>query len=168
MRLLICAGGTGGGVYPALSVLEALGNRVSDLLWVGSEGGMEAELVTRRNIPYRSIPAAGIHGVGLRSLPGNISRLFQGVKASRRILDEFKPDVLFFTGGYVAAPMAYAGRKKPITLYVPDIEPGMALKFLARFADSIALTAEESKSIFWKTETDDCHRVPPAEGSESN
>ena len=111
---------------------------------------MEAELVTRRNIPYRSIPAAGIHGVGLRSLPGNISRLFQGVKASHRILDEFKPDVLFFTGGYVAAPMAFAGRKKPITLYVPDIEPGMALKFLARFADSIALTAEESKSFFGK------------------
>lgn len=111
---------------------------------------MEAELVARRNIPYRSIPAAGIHGVGLRSLPGNISLLFQGVKASRKILDEFKPDMLFFTGGYVAAPMAYAGRNKPISLYVPDIEPGMALKFLARFADSIALTAEESKSYFGK------------------
>jgi len=111
---------------------------------------MEAELVTRRHIPYRSIPAAGIHGVGLRSLPGNLSQLYQGVRTSRKILKEFIPDVLFFTGGYVAAPMAYAGRKYPITLYIPDIEPGMALKFLAQFADSIALTAEESKAYFPK------------------
>lgn len=111
---------------------------------------MEKELVTRRNIPYRTIPAAGVHGVGLRSLPGNISRLVQGAQASKAILKEFHPDILFFTGGYVAAPMAYAGRKLPITLYVPDIEPGMALKFLARFADSIALTAEESKPYFNK------------------
>jgi len=86
--------------------------------------------------------------LGFRSLPGNISQLYRGVKASRKILAEFKPDILFFTGGYVAAPMAYAGRKYPITLYVPDIEPGMALKFLARFADSIALSADESRSFF--------------------
>ncbi len=133
-------------MYPALSVLDALGNRISEILWVGSEGGMEAELVTRRNLPYRAIPAAGLHGVGLRSLPGNISRLAKGTRASSRILAEFQPDVLFFTGGYVAAPMAYAGRRFPITLYVPDIEPGLALKFLARFADSIALTAAESET----------------------
>ena len=135
-------------MYPALSVLEALGNRVTEILWVGSEGGMEADLVARRDIPYRSIPAAGVHGVGLRSLPGNISRLIKGTRQSREILCEFQPDILFFTGGYVAAPMAFAGRNFPITLYVPDIEPGLALKFLARFADSIALTAEESKAFF--------------------
>jgi UDP-N-acetylglucosamine--N-acetylmuramyl-(pentapeptide) pyrophosphoryl-undecaprenol N-acetylglucosamine transferase len=135
-------------VYPALSVLDALGNRISEILWIGSEGGMEFELVSRRNLHYRAIPAAGLHGVGLRSLPGNFSRLVEGTRASRRILAEFQPDVLFFTGGYVAAPMAYAGRSFPITLYVPDIEPGLALKFLARFADSIALTAEESKTYF--------------------
>lgn len=135
-------------MYPALSVLDALGNKISELLWVGSEGGMEAELVTRRNLPFRAIPAAGLHGVGLRKLPGNISQLANGIRASGKILNEFQPDALFFTGGYVAAPMAYAGRRYPITLYVPDIEPGLALKFLARFADSIALSAEESKTFF--------------------
>ncbi len=135
-------------MYPALSVLDALGNRISEILWVGSEGGMEAELVNRRGLPYRAIPAAGLHGVGLRNLPGNISRLAKGVRVSRKILSEFQPDALFFTGGYVAAPMAFAGRRYPITLYVPDIEPGLALKFLARFADAIALSAEESAAFF--------------------
>ena len=115
MRLLICAGGTGGGVYPALAVFQALTAKRSDVetLWVGGEGGMEAELVKRAGIPFTTIPAAGLHGVGLRTLPRNLSLLARGWFASRRILKEFKPDVLFFTGGYLAGPMALAGRSLP-------------------------------------------------------
>lgn len=100
--------------------------------------------MNRAGISYRSIPAAGVHGVGLRTLPGNITKLTRGVAASRRILREFKPDVLFFTGGYVAAPMAIAGRNIPTVLYVPDIEPGLALKFLSYFADVVTVTAPDS------------------------
>jgi len=157
VRLLICAGGTGGGVYPALAVLEALkvqrqmsdfGRLTFDVLWVGGEGGMEAKLVERAGVPFEAIPAAGVHGVGLEQLPRNLGQLRRGYSASRRILRQFEPDVLFFTGGYVAAPMALAGWKIPTLLYVPDIEPGLALKTLARFADCIALTAEDSRKYF--------------------
>ncbi|GAP14277.1 UDP-N-acetylglucosamine-N-acetylmuramylpentapeptide N-acetylglucosamine transferase [Longilinea arvoryzae] len=109
---------------------------------------MEAELVKRQGVPYTAIPAAGVHGVGLRSLPGNIAKLVRGVAASRRILRQFKPDVLLFTGGYVAAPMAVAGRSIPSLLYTPDIEPGMALKFLARYASIVAVTAPDSRAFF--------------------
>lgn len=135
-------------MYPALAVLKALGEQANPVLWVGSQGGMEAGLVERARVPFTSIPAAGVHGVGLRSLPRNLWQLSRGVLASRRILKEFKPDVVFFTGGYVAAPMAVAARRIPTLLYVPDIEPGLALKFLGRFADCISLTAEESRSYF--------------------
>jgi UDP-N-acetylglucosamine--N-acetylmuramyl-(pentapeptide) pyrophosphoryl-undecaprenol N-acetylglucosamine transferase len=149
VRLLICAGGTGGGVYPALAVLNALPSQQrTDVLWVGGEGGMEEELVKRAGIPYRSIPAAGVHGVGLRTLPANVTKLARGVAASRRILREFKPSAILFTGGYVAAPMAVAGYKVPTVLYVPDIEPGLALKFLSYFADVITLTAPASQKYF--------------------
>ena len=110
---------------------------------------MEADLVTRQNVPFRAIPAAGLHGVGLRSLPGNMLKLAQGTLASARILREFRPDVLLFTGGYVAAPVALTGWQIPSVLYVPDIEPGLALKNLARFADTIALTAPDSRQFFW-------------------
>ncbi len=123
-----------------------------ELLWVGGEGGMEEELVNRAGIPYQSIPAAGVHGVGLRALPRNIAKLTRGVVASRRILKEFRPGVLFFTGGYVAAPMAVAGRDIPTLLFVPDIEPGLALKFLARYADRVTLTAPDSKKYFPRPE----------------
>ena len=147
MRLLICAGGTGGGVNPALAVLQAIKDN-ADVLWIGGEGGMETRLVERHGIPFRAIPAAGVHGVGLRTLPRNLWQLSRGVLASRRILREFKPDVLFFTGGYVAIPMALAGWKVPTLLYVPDIEPGLALNALAGFADKIAITTEASVRYF--------------------
>ncbi len=109
---------------------------------------MEADLVQRVNIPFAAIPAAGVHGVSLKALPGNLAQLLRGVQAAGRILREFKPDVLFFTGGYVAAPMAWAGRRIPSLVYVPDIEPGFALKFLGRFASRIALTTEDSRGYF--------------------
>jgi UDP-N-acetylglucosamine--N-acetylmuramyl-(pentapeptide) pyrophosphoryl-undecaprenol N-acetylglucosamine transferase len=119
-----------------------------ETLWVGGEGGMEARLVERASLPFKAIPAAGLHGVNLRQVPGNLKTLSQGVAASRQILSEFRPEVLFFTGGYVAVPMALAGRKIPSLLYVPDVEPGLALKALAYFASRITLTAEESKQYF--------------------
>ncbi len=105
-------------------------------------------MVKRENIAFETIPAAGIHGIGIKSLPGNVLRLTRGYFASRRILKSFKPDVLLFTGGYVAVPMALAGIPLQSLLYVPDIEPGLAIKTLARFSDQIALTTPESKTYF--------------------
>lgn len=135
-------------MYPALAVLQASGYNDEQVLWVGGKGGMEADLVQRTGIPFQAIPAAGVHGVSLRTLPGNLWSLAKGFVAAQRILRQFRPDVLFFTGGYVAVPMALAGWRIPSVLYVPDIEPGMALKVLARFADTIAVTAEDSRTYF--------------------
>ena len=135
-------------MYPALSVLQALEDELA-VLWVGGEGGMEADLVKRAGMPYTAVPAAGVHGVGMRALPGNLMRLARGTLASRRILKQFQPHALFFTGGFVAVPMAVAaGRSIPSLLFVPDIEPGLALKTLARYASVIALSTEESRTYF--------------------
>jgi UDP-N-acetylglucosamine--N-acetylmuramyl-(pentapeptide) pyrophosphoryl-undecaprenol N-acetylglucosamine transferase len=119
-----------------------------ETLWVGSEGGLEAGLVERAGIPFKTIPAAGIHGVSLKQLPRNLVQVIRGIRASLSILQDFRPDVLFFTGGYVAFPMAVAGWFKQSVLYVPDIEPGMALNTMARLADRITVTAEASKAFF--------------------
>ena len=139
-------------MYPALAVHDVLTSKVKDVktLWVGSEGGIEESLVKRQEIPFQSIPAAGVHGVSPLMLPRNFFKLARGVLAAYGILNDFKPDVLFFTGGYVAAPMAFAGRSVPSLLYVPDIEPGMAIKSMARFAQIIAVTTEQSQKFFNK------------------
>jgi UDP-N-acetylglucosamine--N-acetylmuramyl-(pentapeptide) pyrophosphoryl-undecaprenol N-acetylglucosamine transferase len=117
---------------------------------VGSEAGMEAELVKREGVPYASIPAAGLHGVGLAQLPRNLVTLARGLQAARKHVGAFRPDVLMLTGGYLAGPMAVAARGVPTLLFVPDIEPGLALGLLARFANRIAVSAAESQRYFSK------------------
>lgn len=109
---------------------------------------MERGLVQHASIPYRSIQAAGVHGVGLRALPRNLVKLAKGVSAARRILKEFKPDVLFFTGGFVSVPVALAGLRHPQVIFVPDLEPGLAIKAISHFATVITLAAESSKKFF--------------------
>jgi UDP-N-acetylglucosamine--N-acetylmuramyl-(pentapeptide) pyrophosphoryl-undecaprenol N-acetylglucosamine transferase len=141
-------------MYPAVAVLQAiredpeLFQALEDTLWIGGQSGMDEEILIRAGLTYQTIPAAGLHGVGLRKLPGNLLQLIRGYWKSRRILREFQPDVLFFTGGYLAVPVALAGRAVPSVLFVPDIEPGLALKTIARLADVIAATAEETRKYF--------------------
>jgi UDP-N-acetylglucosamine--N-acetylmuramyl-(pentapeptide) pyrophosphoryl-undecaprenol N-acetylglucosamine transferase len=120
------------------------------VLWIGSVGGMEAELVKRAGIDYAEIPAGQFHGVGIRRLPGNLLATARGYGAARQIVRRYRPQALFITGGFVAAPMALAARKVPSLLYVPDIEPGLALKSLSRFADRIAVTVDDSRAYFSK------------------
>lgn len=109
---------------------------------------MEAELVKRAHIAFESIPAAGVHGVGPRRLPMNLLRLAQGFRASRRIIRRYQPDVILLTGGYVGVPVSLASGRIPKAVYVPDIEPGLALRLAGRLADVVTVTAEESRRHF--------------------
>lgn len=128
------------------------GDEDLELLWVGGEGGMEEDLVSRAGYQMRTLPAAGLHGVGLAQLPGNLWQLLRGYFAARRLLAEFQPDVLFFTGGFVAAPVALVGSRVPTLAFVPDIQPGFTLRLIARFADVIAVVAEEARRYFRQPE----------------
>ena len=131
-------------MYPAIAVLQALEEKLDEVLWIGSQSGMEETLLKSYKLSYQSIPAAGIHGVGIRALPGNLGQLYQGWRKARHILAQFKPDVLFFTGGYLGVPVALAGRHIPSVVFVPDIEPGLALKTIMRWSDKISASCEES------------------------
>jgi undecaprenyldiphospho-muramoylpentapeptide beta-N-acetylglucosaminyltransferase len=158
-------------VYPALAVLQKLISSgkcmsqdtnhpsnhldISEVLWVGGEGGMEIELLKRENVPLKTIPAAGIHGVSARALPGNIWRILRGLVAARQVLKKYCPDVILFTGGFIGVPVVLAtkfkivDRKRSAVLaYVPDIEPGLALKIISRLADHIAVTTDDSCDFF--------------------
>ena len=109
---------------------------------------MEKALVERAGVPFKAIPAAGVHGVGLRALPGNLWRLMKGTLAARSIIRQFDPQALLFTGGYVGVPVALAGWGVPKLAYLPDIQPGLALRVIGRLAHSIALTVGESRTMF--------------------
>jgi UDP-N-acetylglucosamine--N-acetylmuramyl-(pentapeptide) pyrophosphoryl-undecaprenol N-acetylglucosamine transferase len=141
-------------VYPALAVVEALivdrGPRAANTIcWIGSEGGVEQELVTRAGLPFEAVPAGGLHGLAPFTAARNLARLARGLARAWKLAGEWKPQVLFVTGGFVSAPVALACwlRRTPILVYLPDIEPGLAIKFLSRLATKICVTAEPSRKF---------------------
>ena len=141
---------TGGGVYPAIAVLQALENKVDEVLWIGSQSGMEETLLKSYKLSYQSIPAAGLHGVGVKALPGNLSQLYQGWRQASALIAHFQPQVSFFTGGYLGVPVALAGRRIPSVVFVPDIEPGLALKTILRSAHKVAASCDDSLAFLPK------------------
>ena len=115
-------------------------------LFVGEAGGMERELVCREGIPFESIEAGAMNGVGgLRQLKA-AARLTRGTAKALHIVGRFKPDVVLLTGGFVGVPVSWAAwlRRVPTLVYLPDIEPGMALKVMARLANQVATTTDAS------------------------
>ncbi|HEU4760311.1 MAG TPA: UDP-N-acetylglucosamine--N-acetylmuramyl-(pentapeptide) pyrophosphoryl-undecaprenol N-acetylglucosamine transferase [Dehalococcoidia bacterium] len=151
MRLALSGGGSGGHVYPALAIAAAVGGQLPpgerlELLYLGSAGGTETQLVERAGIPFRSIAAAPIRGRRPWEMAGNALKLATGVAQARRILMEFAPQVLLSTGGYASFPAALAARSRrvPIGVYLPDLYPGWAVRAIARLAQLVAVTAHES------------------------
>ncbi len=135
-------------MYPALAVADWLiassREQPPAICWVGSRGGVEENLVTRAGIPFEGIPAAGLRGKNPLATLNGLWTLSRGFRQARRLVAAFRPDVLFITGGYVCAPVTLAARLAgvPVLIYLPDMEPGLAIKFLARFADRVAVTAQ--------------------------
>jgi UDP-N-acetylglucosamine--N-acetylmuramyl-(pentapeptide) pyrophosphoryl-undecaprenol N-acetylglucosamine transferase len=157
MKLVISGGGTGGHVYPALTVVEVLltpkpaGSSVptlalADLLWIGSRGGIEEEMVRRAGIEFIGLAGGGLRGTKLLATVRNATQIVGSVGRARSILGKRKPDAVLVTGGYacVAVTLAAWLRGVPVLIYLPDIAPGLAVRFLARFAAKIAVTSEES------------------------
>lgn len=149
MRLVITGGGTGGHVYPALAVLHEA-DAGTEVRWIGTRGGLEQPLVERAGIAYTGITAGGIRGLAPLTVVRNIGRLVRGFGQALQELRGFRPDVVLATGGYVTFPVGVAAwlQRIPMVMYLPDIEPGLAVKALAPFATKVAVTAEPAATHF--------------------
>lgn len=134
-------------MYPALAVVDALAERDS-VVWIGGEGGMEGELVSRAGLPFQAIQAAGIHGVGLPRLAGNLLRLARGYRQSRQLVREIQPHSALFTGGYVGIPVVLTTGGVGRVAFVPDIEPALAMRWITRRVDSVCVTSERSLKCY--------------------
>ena len=151
MRLALSGGGTGGHVYPALSIAEAMERELPtgeklDILYIGSSGGAESEIVQHAGVALRSITAAPIRGRMPWEMAANAGKMALGARQARRILADFMPQVVLSTGGYASFPVALAARSRgiPVAVYLPDLYPGWAVRAIARLAQKVAVTAIES------------------------
>src|SRR4051812_40532148 len=152
MRVVFCGGGTGGHVYPALTVASALRRAVAgplDLLYIGVRGKIDAELVAREGIPFASVTAGPLRTpTKLGTLVGGL-KLLAGIAQSYVLLRRFRPDVVFATGGYgsVGVGLAARLRKLPLLLFEPGPEPGLAVRLLAKYAARIAVTIPPARDL---------------------
>lgn len=152
MKVLVCAGGTGGGIYPALaavSALEKVGLRRSQILWIGTLGEMEETLVPRAGLRLETIEGGAVVGVPWYVSARNAVKLLKSVGMAMRLIRSFRPDVMFMTGGYMAAPVALAARLHgvPIGVFLPDIEPGTTIKAVMPLAKQVACTTDGSAAF---------------------
>jgi UDP-N-acetylglucosamine--N-acetylmuramyl-(pentapeptide) pyrophosphoryl-undecaprenol N-acetylglucosamine transferase len=120
--------------------------RPADLLWIGSHGGFEAELVAPTGIRLVVLGSGGLRGIRLDKRVRHTVQIVRSISQAREVIRKFKPDVVFATGGYACVPVTLAARMErvPVLIYLPDIVPGLAIRHLGRFAAKIAVTSEES------------------------
>lgn len=148
MRIWISGGGTGGHVYPALTVLDAGGPEATDVLWLGRAEGIEATIIRARGLPFQSIAAGPVVGANPARLLGSALRLVRGTWQAWRLMGQRRPDAVLVTGGYVSVPVAVAAwlRRRPLAVYLPDVRPGQAVRLVARLADRVLVTAAASRA----------------------
>jgi len=156
MRVVLSGGGTGGHVYPALAIAEQLLKEQpkTEFLYIGTSSGLEKEIVAKSGLPIRfeAIEITGFRRkISLDNLK-TVLRFLRGVRRSKQLLRQFKPDVVIGTGGYVCGPVVYAAAKLglPTIVHEQNVLPGLTNRFLSRYASTIAVSFKGSESNFPK------------------
>lgn len=154
MRVLIAAGGTGGHIYPGIAVAkEILRRRESSAVrFVGNECGLETKLIPDNGFELSLIKSAGLKNVGAFGKIKGLSILPKSFIESRRIIRNFKPDVVVGAGGYVTGSVLLTASLMGIPTLAMDSNalPGFTNRVLARFVTKAALTFEEALPYFGK------------------
>ena len=153
MKILISGGGTAGHINPALAIADYAKKHVdAEILFIGTEKGLEKTLVEREGYNIKYIDVSGL----IRSLtPKNIVVLAKYLKAigdCKKIIKEFKPDVVVGTGGYVCAPAisAAASLGIPSIIHEQNVIPGVTVKMAAKKADCIAISFNDTLNYMKK------------------
>ncbi len=151
MKLLIGGGGTGGHIYPGLALARYILSisAESEILFVGSEAGLEQKIVPASGFKLVNIPAKGFQR-NFRQLGQVISRLYSGIRKAGKVMEDFKPDVVLGTGGFVAAPLVIAAllKRVPVVLHEQNALPGLVNRMFAPFVNRVCISfAETAKKL---------------------
>lgn len=154
MKILIAGGGTGGHIFPGIAIAQALHEIDPSLTieFVGTEKGAEAKLVPSQNYKLNLIEIAGFNRSNWKANLTFPIKLIKGFRQSLKLLNEFKPDAVIATGGYVAGPVTRLAQWKRIKTFVQEQNavPGFTTKELAKKATLVFVTYENSIEQFGK------------------
>lgn len=149
-RYFITGGGTGGHIYPAIAVAEALKNDpdTKEIFYIGNPENIEFDIVKKAGFKFLPIKVSGMpRKIGFEFIKWGIELELANWKALYYIY-KYKPDAILGTGGYVSAPALFAGNlaKVPFMIHDSDAQPGIVSKFVAPMAKCVSLAFENSKS----------------------
>lgn len=152
MNVIVSGGGTGGHIYPAVAIAKGMQERIDNvkILYVGTNKGMESRLVPGQGLEFKGIAGRGLtQRFGpdtVKAAGSNIVALWE----TKKILKEFRPDLVIGTGGYVSGPVVLTAALFgiPTLLHEQNALPGKTNKVLSRFVKKVMLTFRESKDYF--------------------
>ncbi len=157
MKVILCAGGTGGHIYPCLAIMNKIKEKEpdSEFLYIGTTDRMESTLIPNMNIPFVGIEMKGLD----RHNPFNnvkvIKCFFDAIKKSKEVIKDYDPDIVLGIGGYITAPVIYAAHKLGYKTFIHEQNsiPGLSNKFLSRYADIVGVSLPGSVKYFPKNKT---------------
>ncbi len=160
MNVIFTCGGTAGHINPAIAVANMIRERYpeSKILFIGAKGHMEERLVPQAGFELKCLPASGLsRGKNFAALKKNLYALkcvMDAVSQCKKIIREFRPDVVVGTGGYASFPALYAGAKLGIATCVHESNalPGLTTKLAAKRADRVLVAFEESRKYYKHSE----------------
>lgn len=156
MRIIISGGGTGGHIFPAISIAAELKKRDpgTEILFVGAKGGMEMTLVPKHRYKIKGVWISGIaRNMTLKNIWKNMGvpfKLMVSIMQSRKIIKHFKPDLVVGVGGYASGPLGRAatGKGIPLVINEQNAYPGITNKILAKKAKIILLGNQAAEKYF--------------------
>ena len=152
MKIIVSGGGTGGHIYPAVTLIRTIQQKVpgAEILYVGTEEGLEADIIPKEGLPFATV---NIRGFKRSITPENILRAgqaFGGVVKAMGIVRRFQPDAAVGTGGYVCGPILLAASllHVPTLIQEQNVIPGITNKILSKFVTKIAIGTKEAAPSF--------------------
>ncbi len=168
MRVLFCGGGTAGHVNPALAIAQTIKRNIpySDFAYVVTPNGIENQLVDFRKFEIEA------YGLKRKICFSNIKSITSTIKAigkCKRIIKEFRPNIIIGTGGYASFPVLYAGSKLGVKTLIHESNayPGKATKMIAKYVDKILVNFDYTKKYFDSNVNVVCTGNPLREGFDS-
>lgn len=152
MRVIMAGGGTGGHLYPGLAVAREFQrrDRMTDILFIGTEQGIESRVLPREGFSLETIPVKGLKGRGVQGVAQAVTGIPASVWRALGIFNRFRPDLVVGLGGYASGPVLLAAkvRRFRCAIMEQNLRPGFTNRVLARLVDRIFTSYEESTHYF--------------------
>ena len=153
MNIMISGGGTGGHIYPALTIYKTLETMIdANFLYVGTERGLESRIVPKEGILFTTLPVQGLQRKLSLDTLVTAGKTLSSLWKANQLISDFKPDIVIGTGGYVCGPLLLAAalRGIPTLIQEQNVVPGITNKILSRFVDVVAVGYKEAIPHFPK------------------